>query len=175
MTQATSSTASQTGVDPLTFRRTLGRFATGVTVVTTAHEELVHGMTANAFMSVSLDPPLVVVSVDKRARMHELLNKTQRYGVSVLACDQELTARHFAGRPQPGFKPNFRWVDGLPLLDPALARMACRIVDAYSKSDHTLFFGQVYWLEYNEGEPLVFFGGAYRSLDAAPYSSNVLW
>ena len=86
-------------IDPGAMRRTLGRFTTGVTVVTTAQGSEIHAMTANAFTSVSLDPPLVLVSVDHRTRMHALLPDTRRYGVSVLASDQERVAWHFAGRP----------------------------------------------------------------------------
>src|SRR6187549_3844453 len=78
------------GEDPvLAFRRTLGMFATGVTVITTTTQEQVHGMTANAFMSVSLRPPLVLISVDKRAKMHRLLYHGMRFGVSVLSSDQD--------------------------------------------------------------------------------------
>jgi flavin reductase (DIM6/NTAB) family NADH-FMN oxidoreductase RutF len=81
-------------VDAGQMRRTLGRFTTGVTVVTTARGEDVHAMTANAFTSVSLEPPLVLVSIDKRTRMHALLPDTRRFGVSVLSSDQERTAWH---------------------------------------------------------------------------------
>jgi flavin reductase (DIM6/NTAB) family NADH-FMN oxidoreductase RutF len=80
--------------DPAAMRRTLGRFTMGVTVVTTARGSDVHAMTANAFTSVSLDPPLVLVSVDHRTRMHRLLPDTRRYGVSVLASEQERVAWH---------------------------------------------------------------------------------
>src|SRR5918911_2938037 len=91
--------ATDQRVDAAAMRRTLGRFTTGVTVVTTAHGEDVHAMTANAFTSVSLDPPLVLVSVDHRTRMHRMLPDTRRYGVSVLGSGQERVAWHFAGRP----------------------------------------------------------------------------
>src|SRR5215813_12682670 len=73
----------------VTFRKTLGHFASGVTVITTMHEDMVHGMTANAFCSVSLDPPLVLVSIDKRSHTHAMLARSRRYGVSVLARHQE--------------------------------------------------------------------------------------
>ena len=82
----------------MAFRRTLGMFATGVTIITTLTGDQVHGMTANAFMSVSLAPPLVVISVDRRAKMHQLLYEGRRYGINVLADDQRLLSDHFAGR-----------------------------------------------------------------------------
>ena len=88
------------GEDPaFAFRRTLGMFATGVTIITTQSGDQVHGMTANAFMSVSLRPPLVLISVDKRAKMNNLLREGVRFGVNVLAEDQRELSDHFAGRP----------------------------------------------------------------------------
>src|SRR5919197_2902427 len=112
-------------IDPGAMRRTLGRFTTGVTVVTTARGNDVHAMTANAFTSVSLDPPLVLVSVDHRTRMHRLLPDTRLYGVSVLASDQERTAWHFAGRPlrEPG--ELFEWTGDVPFVDGAIAHVGC--------------------------------------------------
>src|SRR3712207_6041733 len=85
-------------IDPRHFRATMGRFATGVTVVTVGHAEHPHGMTANAFLSISLDPPLVLISVDQRARMNQHLGMGVRYGVNVLSEQQEAISRHFAGR-----------------------------------------------------------------------------
>src|SRR2546422_5017064 len=99
-------------VDSRAFRNALSRFATGVTVVTTAVADGVHGMTANAFMSVSLDPPLVLISVGKQARMHAHILQTTRIGVSVLSQDQVAVAWSFAGRPQEGPQPVFQWRGG---------------------------------------------------------------
>ena len=83
-------------IDPAEYRRALGRFASGITVVTTSHDGHAHGMTANGFMSVSLDPPLVVVSLANTCRLHSLLPASGRYGVSVLSESQEPLSRHFA-------------------------------------------------------------------------------
>jgi flavin reductase (DIM6/NTAB) family NADH-FMN oxidoreductase RutF len=104
--------------DPaLAFRRTLGMFATGVTVLTTRTQEQVHGMTANAFMSVSLRPPLVLVSVDRRARMSNLLHEGTRFGVNVLAADQAALSDHFARRSvEEGTEPRFELVHDTPLV-----------------------------------------------------------
>ena len=100
-------------IDPTEFRRTLGRFATGVTVVS-AYDEggNPRGLTANAFMSVSLDPPLVLVSLDNRSRTKPVLERAGRYGVSVLAEEQRALSDHFAGRPQEGLEIAFEQVDG---------------------------------------------------------------
>jgi len=167
--------AAATSIDPREFRRTLGRFATGVTVITTVRGETVHGMTANAFMSVSLDPPLVAVAVDHRARLHRLLEETGRYGVSILAEDQELLARHFGGRPQVSVAPRFEWHHGLPLIAGAVAHLVCRVVQAVPAGDHTLFIGQVEHLDCREGAPLLFYGGNYRCLEVQLHDSGAWW
>lgn len=93
-------------IDKREFRNTLGRFATGVTIVTAVEEGNVHGMTANAFMSVSLEPPLVLVSIDHKAKMHQILPKTRVYGISILREDQEAVSQHFAGRPMEHTPPS---------------------------------------------------------------------
>ena len=154
-----------TAFDPKLFRRSLGLFATGVTVVTTAHEGAPHGMTANAFTSVSLDPPLVLVSVDHKARMHALLSKTGRYGVSILTDAQEALSPHYAGKPQEGLNPPLLWQDGIPLVENAAVHLICRVVDAHPAGDHTLYIGRVEYLKCTEApSPLLFYAGKYRRL-----------
>ncbi|MCW2986973.1 MAG: putative monooxygenase NimA [Conexibacter sp.] len=151
------------------FRAALGRFATGVTIVTTAHRGEVHGMTANGFMSVSLDPPLVVVSISKRARMHDVLKLTGSYGVNVLAREQEHLSQHFAGRPTHGLKVPFVDGHGAPLIAGSLVHVSARVRDAHDAGDHTLFVGEVDHFEMHLGEPLIFHSGGYRALvEAAP-------
>jgi flavin reductase (DIM6/NTAB) family NADH-FMN oxidoreductase RutF len=147
------------------FRRTLGMFATGVTVITTRTGEQVHGMTANAFMSVSLRPPLLVISVDRRARMHALLHEGRRYGISVLAAEQELLSDHFAGRAREGTpEPLFEIVHDTPLVQGAIAHLVAKVVRSYWGGDHSLFLGQVEYARYAKGRPLLFLGGEYRGL-----------
>lgn len=173
--QARRRTDAISTIDPREFRRAPGHFATGVTVITTALGDSVHGMTANAFMSVSLDPPLVVVAVDHRARMHALLQKTGRYGVSILAEDQEVLARHFGGRPQLVEDPRFVWHHGLPLIDGAVGHLVCRAVNVVSAGDHTLYIGQVEHLAYREGAPLLFYGGNFRCLEVQLHDPGAWW
>lgn len=147
-----------------TLRPAMSRFATGVTVVTTAVGDDVHGMTANGFMSVSLDPPLVVVSLG-RCRMASLLPRTGRYAVSVLDRDQLGLARHFAGdRDDPPVAPHFVWWRGLPFIAGALAHVGCRVRDVHEAGDHSLWVGRVEHLEYRDGVPLLFYEGAFRTL-----------
>jgi flavin reductase (DIM6/NTAB) family NADH-FMN oxidoreductase RutF len=148
-------------VSPAELRATLGRFATGVTVVSTERDGEIHAMTANAFTSVSLDPPLVLVSIDHRAKMHQLLPDTKRFGVSVLGCDQERVAWHFAGRPlgAPGelFAP-----DGdVPLVAGAIAHVGCSLHACHRAGDHTLYLGLVEHLDSRAGEPLLFHRGEF--------------
>jgi flavin reductase (DIM6/NTAB) family NADH-FMN oxidoreductase RutF len=152
-------------VDPMEFRRTLGRFVTGVTVVA-AYDEggNPRGLTANAFMSVSLDPPLVLVSLDNRSRTKPVLERAGRYGVSVLAEEQKTLSDHFAGRPQEGLAIVFVERAGAPVLEGALAQVVARVVEAHPAGDHTLFLGEVEYLAYREGRPLLYYAGRYARL-----------
>ena len=144
-------------------RTVMGRFATGVTVITTMHRDTIHGMTANAFLSVSLRPPLVLVSLG-RCRMGEMLPRTKRYGVSVLANDQEQFAAHFAAQRQSPVPPTFTNHDGVPLLDGALAHLVCRVVDVHPAGDHELWIGEVEHRYERDGEPLLFYTGRFGTL-----------
>jgi flavin reductase (DIM6/NTAB) family NADH-FMN oxidoreductase RutF len=151
--------------DPaIAFRRTLGMFATGVTVLTVRTGETVHGMTANAFTSVSLRPPLVLVSIDRRARMNNLMHEGTRFAVSVLEATQARLSDHFAGRDDAGQEPRFELVHDSPLVEGALAHLVCRVVRSYWGGDHSLFLGQVEYARYGEGEPLLFHGGRYERI-----------
>jgi flavin reductase len=159
--------------DERRFRHALGRFATGVVVISTGSGDSLHAMTANAFMSGSLKPPLIVVSVGHHARTHERLMDNELFGVSVLAETQESHSRHFAGELQNRLAPRFAAVNGLPgvmLLEHAAARFAARVVDRHPCGDHTLFVGEVLVFSLDEHAPLIFFGGRYASV-AAPLST----
>lgn len=151
-------------IDAQLFRRTLSRFATGVTVITVAHQERVHGMTANAFMSVSLQPPLVLISVGHTAHMHTLLSSGSRYGVSMLSEDQEGLSRHFAGRPVNNLETSFVYEQGVPLLRGAIAHIVATVVDVHEAGDHTLFIGEVQYMQGRHGRPLLFYAGSYGQM-----------
>jgi flavin reductase (DIM6/NTAB) family NADH-FMN oxidoreductase RutF len=162
--------------DPaLAFRKTLGMFATGVTVLTTRVAEQVHGMTANAFMSVSLRPPLVLISIDRRAKMGSLLHVGTRFGVSVLEARQTGLSDRFAGRVA-GDPPEavFEVVHETPLVEGALAHLVARVVRSYWGGDHSLFLGQVEFARYGEGRPLLFHGGRYERLIEDPRVFSLL-
>jgi flavin reductase (DIM6/NTAB) family NADH-FMN oxidoreductase RutF len=163
--------------DPaIAFRRTLGMFATGVTVLTTRSGETVHGMTVNAFMSVSLRPPLVLVSVDRRARMSNLLHEDTRFGVNVLEAGQAILSDRFAGRvvADEDVEPRLELVHDTPLVEGALAHLVARVVRSYWGGDHSLFLGQVEYARYGEGEPLLFHGGRYERIVRDPHVFSML-
>lgn len=153
-------------VDARKFRAVLGRFATGIVVLSARNGGACHAMTANAFMSGSLEPPLVVISVARRARMHEVLEQAGAFGVAVLTQDQEAHSRHFARQPAAACDPRFGELAGVPVLESAAARLAARIVRHYACGDHTLFVGYVEALELGEGQddPLLFYSGRYAKL-----------
>ncbi|MGH2454306.1 MAG: flavin reductase family protein [bacterium] len=156
------------GFDARAFRNAAGRFASGVTVVTAQTSSGVHGMTANAFTSVSLNPPLVLVSVGRQARMHAHLEENTRFGVSVLSEDQLAYAWNFAGRPQERLQPAFVYRDGVPLVEHALAHFVCALEATYPGGDHTLFLGYVEDLWYRDGSPLTFYRGRFFGVIPLP-------
>jgi len=163
-------------IDPAEYRRALGRFASGITVVTTSHDGHAHGMTANGFMSVSLDPPLVVVSLANTCRLHSLLPASGRYGVSVLSRSQEPLSRHFASQgTRMVAEIPFVWRDEIPLLEGALTHLVCSVVDSHPAGDHTLYVGRVEHLEYSNGSPLVFYTGEYGRLDVQLWDHSYIW
>jgi flavin reductase (DIM6/NTAB) family NADH-FMN oxidoreductase RutF len=132
---------------PALHRSVLGLFATGVTVISTRAASIgeVRGMTANAFMSVSFDPALVVVGVRQGAHLHDLIRESRNYGVSLLSTGLEPEARRFAGMPVPADAATPRFVDrrGVPVLEHALGWLTAAVVDDHPAGDHTLFIGEI--------------------------------
>jgi flavin reductase (DIM6/NTAB) family NADH-FMN oxidoreductase RutF len=151
--------------DTRAFRNACGKFATGITVITVAMQGEVHGMTANAFMSVSLDPPLIVVSVAKKAHMHAFLAESERYAVSILNHEQEAYSGHFAGFPPKDFVPAFVQRHNHPVIANAIAYFVTRRGVAYDAGDHTLYIGEVEYFESNDQDPVLYYGGKYRLLN----------
>lgn len=170
--------ADETSFSPREFRNALGRFATGVTVVTMQVQGAApppegaavrsYGLTVNAFMSVSLDPPLVAVAIDKKARAHATLLGAPQFGVSVLAHEQEGLSDLFAGRPVAAPERPFEQLVGFPVVAGALTQLVCSMYQAHDVGDHTIFVGRVEALRYTEGQPLLFFRGQYDGLRADP-------
>jgi flavin reductase (DIM6/NTAB) family NADH-FMN oxidoreductase RutF len=159
------------GLNPAEFRRAMGRFATGVTIVTVDLDGEVHGMTANAFASVSLDPMLVLVCVDHTTRTHAHLHAKKRFGINVL-CEEQRAISEYYARPErthehaeqeAGAKFE-RTRQGTPMLQGSLAYLECRLHSAEEAGDHTIFIAEVEDVVVREGEPLLFFRGKYRKV-----------
>ncbi len=156
-------------VSPDAFRNALRKFASGVTIVTVAAGDELHGMTASSFASVSLVPPLVLVSLDKTSRTLSLVAETGLFAVNVLRSDQEEASRAFSQR---GAKPfattaHRRGVNGAPILDAAIAALECSTYRVFEAGDHEVVIGEVTASEVAGGDPLVYYDGAYRSLDSS--------
>jgi flavin reductase (DIM6/NTAB) family NADH-FMN oxidoreductase RutF len=155
------------------YRATVGLFATGVTVITASAMGLEHGMTLNSLTSVSLDPLLVLVCVERDAVMHKVLEEAGAFAISVLGGDQEPLARYFADSSRPAGAAQFDElgyrigaVTRAPLLDDALAWLECEVERTYDGGDHSIFLARVVTVERGRvREPLLFFGGAYRRLN----------
>lgn len=148
------------------FRQVMGRFATGVTVITTTVEDQVYGMTANAFMAGSLEPMLCVVSINHTAQMHARLRAAGHFGVSFLSQEQQHLAAHFAGKRLERLIPAFELRGRTPILQRAVAAVTADVVDTASCGDHTLFIGSITSLNLGEAtRPLLFHGGRYARLD----------
>jgi len=154
--------------DPAEFRRMMGLFATGVTVLTAQTGDAMRGMTANAVMSVSLDPPLVCVAVGRRTRMDGYVRQAGGFALNVLAEDQQALSQYFAGAWTHPSPPEHRlepWVGG-PRLVGALAAAGCQVDRILDGGDHDLVVGRVLAVHRAEGvqSPLLFFGGRYHRL-----------
>ena len=153
-------------VEPEAYREALSKFASGVTVVTVTFDDRSHGMTASSFASVSLDPPLVLVCLDKSSRTRSLIVEAGVFAVNVLTSRQEELARSFSQAGDKPFDqiPHRNGPLGAPLLDDAIARIECRLHTMFEAGDHDIVVGAVAACEIGDGEPLVYYDRGYRSL-----------
>jgi flavin reductase (DIM6/NTAB) family NADH-FMN oxidoreductase RutF len=155
------------------FRKAMGCFATGVTVISVDQDGEVHGMTANAFSSVSLDPLLVLVCVDHRARTHAQLHAKKRFGINMLAENQRAISEYYAKSSETHQHAeqagaSFDRTDhGTPVLHGALAYLECRLHNTQVAGDHTIFIAEVEDVLVREGAPLLYFQGQYRTIGAS--------
>lgn len=157
-------------IDPRRFRDAMGRFATGVTVVTVAHDGQMRGMTANAFASLSLDPAMLLVCIDEQASIYPMFESATAFAVNILASDQLDVSKLFATKGEKdeamGGYPHQLAPMGSPVLEGVIAWAECRIAHRYEGGDHIIVVGQVEEVELvqPDGDPLVFFAGQYRHL-----------
>ncbi|RST74286.1 flavin reductase [Siminovitchia acidinfaciens] len=151
-------------MDDRLFRTAMGKFATGVTVITTKVGENAHGMTANAFMSVSLDPKLVLISIGEKANMNQLIKESGKFAVSVLNDEQQDLSAYFAGQIKEDREIEFDDFNELPVIKDALVNLTCNVHEAVVAGDHTLYIGEVTDLRVTDGDALGFFEGKYRKV-----------
>lgn len=152
-------------IDPRAFRDCCGRFATGVTVVTTRTREGDHGATVSAFMSVSLDPALIAVSLGKQSKLREKIQTAGRFAVNILGHDMQQHALHFAGRSDPTLENLFEEECELPVLRGASAVLIADVDNAWDAGDHTIFLGGVTHLKTHPAtQPLLYHAGTFGSL-----------
>ena len=166
--------AAAVDVDVAQFKQAARRFASGVTVVTTRHEDVVHGGTVSAFFSLSLEPLQVLISLNTSGRLAELIHQSRCFAVNILRAEQEELSRLFATAQRPtalGALPGVETnpgVTGAPIIRNCLAYFDCQVAAQIESGDHTLFIGLVQAVDASDGEPLVYFDGAYRTTTYAP-------
>lgn len=149
-----------------TFRRACAKFATGITVVTALQDGKPVGFTANSFTSVSLDPPLVLICIGYGNNLAETFRTVEHFAVNILDAEQRDLSIRFASRGADRFAST-AWtsgVAGVPLLDGALATMACTTDQVVEAGDHYIVFGKVLELDYREGKPLIYFDSQFAGL-----------
>jgi flavin reductase (DIM6/NTAB) family NADH-FMN oxidoreductase RutF len=150
------------------FRKVLGRFASGVTVVTTCDGDQRFGITVNAFTSVSLDPPLILVCIEKKSYLHQVMLRNGYFAVNVLTEEQHALSTCFAGHSEARRNfcnaPSHTAVTGAPVLDHSLGWLDCRIENVFPGGDHSIIVGRVHALGGSENRPLLYFRGKYPKL-----------
>jgi flavin reductase (DIM6/NTAB) family NADH-FMN oxidoreductase RutF len=153
-------------IDDARFRQVMGRFASGVTVVTTLFQGERYGMTVSSFTSLSLDPPLVLICVDRRLATHDALLGAGQFVINILADNHEHLSRQFASREADKFEgvAHAPGLLGIPVLDGALAVIECRLHSTAPGGDHTILIGEVVAAEVGEGAPLLYYRSGYREL-----------
>lgn len=152
-------------IEPADFRAIMGRFATGVTIISYWRGDTPAGITANAFLSVSMDPPLVLISVRKSSQFLRHMALGDYYGVNFLTEHQQDLSSHFGGRSIAGLQAQFNESFPAPLVEGCLAYLVARVVDIHPAGDHVLYIAQVEHLRRGiEAKPLIFYSGAYKQI-----------
>jgi flavin reductase (DIM6/NTAB) family NADH-FMN oxidoreductase RutF len=152
-------------------KEVMRHWTTGVTIVSSAYKGKIHGMTVNSFTSISIDPPMIVVTLAKNTRTHDLVQDSGKFGVSLLSVEQFDLSDKFAGRVPEG-ENRFEGIDvfylstDIPLINGGLAWVECEVVQVFDLPASTMFIGQVTASKTSEGEPLVYYNRAYHSLGA---------
>lgn len=151
-------------MDNRLFRDAMGRFATGISIVSTDYKGEIVGMTVNAFMSVSLDPKLIAISIDENASMYPKLQETKQFGLSILQEDQKEFSMIYAKQMEKDQDIPYVLQDDVPVIEGSIATLSCQVKDTAKAGDHLIFIAEVTALNVNEGDPILFYGGNYRTV-----------
>lgn len=155
-------------IDLDTFRQSLRRWASGVTVVTAKAGDEMHGMTVSAFSSVSAEPPLVLICANRSSRTHAVMQKAGSFAVNILAADQQDLSGRFSSSKTEGSRfegvSHHIGTSGAPVLEGTAVTMECRTKSAYDEGTHCIYVGEIVAAHFTDKEPLVYYAGAYRGL-----------
>ncbi|SES78335.1 NADH-FMN oxidoreductase RutF, flavin reductase (DIM6/NTAB) family [Oceanobacillus limi] len=146
------------------FRDAMGKFATGITVIALEDREEIKAMTVNAFMSISLEPKLIAISIAKKASMHDKFKITKKFGISILSDSQKELSMVFAKQVPKDREITFNMLDNAPVLDESLVTLSCQVSNTIDSGDHTIVVAEVSSLNVDAGDPLVFYQGKYREI-----------
>ncbi|SDB89865.1 NADH-FMN oxidoreductase RutF, flavin reductase (DIM6/NTAB) family [Pelagirhabdus alkalitolerans] len=147
------------------FKQAMSQFATGITVVSAEENKEVKGITVNAFMSLSLDPMLIAISLQNKANMIQTLENTDQFGISILKDDQQEESMIFANQKKPEQPVSFDYVNQTPVIPNALVQIVCEKESVVEAGDHTIVIAKVNEINNDTGKPLIYFGGHYQALN----------
>ncbi|RQR51332.1 flavin reductase [Burkholderia sp. Bp9140] len=153
-------------LDVARFRAAMGKFATGVTIITFQHQQANAGMTANAFLSLSIDPPMILVSARKQSRFARSVAVGEAFGVSILSEQQQALSRHFGGQPQDELTDPYQLVGDVIVIRDALVQISARVNAIHVGGDHLIYIADVEALSEGDGPPLLFHSGKYTRIFA---------
>src|SRR5690625_380098 len=151
-------------MDSRLFRDVMGQFATGITIVSTNQDNEIKAMTVNAFMSVSLEPKLIAVSIDESASMYPILQKKTKFGLSILSEEQKDIAMIYAKQKDKDREIPFIQLDGTPVIDHSIAVLSCKVKETVEAGDHKIVIADVTELKLNKADPIIYHGGKYKEL-----------
>ena|SRR5690625_3679902 len=152
-------------MDERLFRDAMGKFTTGITIVTINHNNQYTGMTVNAFMSISLHPKLIAISIDENAGLYNQLKNTKNFGISMLKEEQKDLSMIFARQKEQDREIEFIEQDGVPVIKNSLATLSCEVDQKIKVGDHLIIIAKVTDLHIEDGSPILYFGGKYRTIN----------
>lgn len=152
-------------MDNRDFRDAMGKFTTGITIVTAEYDNEVIGMTVNAFMSVSLEPRLIAISIDEGASMYDKLQEVSKFGVNILSNKQQEVSMYFARQIETFPEIKYISQDEVPVIKDSLATLSCHIQEKIKAGDHMIFIAEVTAITQQEGKPVLYMNGDYHLIN----------